>query len=251
MSIREFSSLSNAYGVCPELAACRTSGPGLRIPWSKRLLGTGRMSPLSSFVETTASARILQCLPSSRGCSDDGAAGMYAESSANCPYHGWTYGLEGDLKGTPDFAGVCNFDRQAIGLVPVETAVWEKWVFVQTRSGRSTAKRVPGRRFDRSVQTFGIGQGFIGSNAVTTRSNVTGKCSSITISMAVITFHICTKGSTACWTIANITPENGTNHCLQSSPVIRDNAEPETSAVRVGNRALYYLIHPNSMDQLV
>ena len=28
-----------------------------------------------------------------------------------CPYHGWTYSLEGELKGTPDFAGVCDFDR--------------------------------------------------------------------------------------------------------------------------------------------
>ena len=28
-----------------------------------------------------------------------------------CPYHGWTYGLDGSLKGTPEFAGVCNFDR--------------------------------------------------------------------------------------------------------------------------------------------
>ena len=45
-----------------------------------------------------------------------------------CPYHGWTYSLEGELKGTPDFAGVCNFDRAANGLVPAETAVWEQWV---------------------------------------------------------------------------------------------------------------------------
>ena len=28
-----------------------------------------------------------------------------------CPYHGWNYGLDGTLKGTPEFAGVCNFDR--------------------------------------------------------------------------------------------------------------------------------------------
>src|SRR6266498_1554583 len=48
-----------------------------------------------------------------------------------CPYHGWTYSLEGDLKGTPDFADVCNFDRVDNGLVPVEIAVWENWVFIR------------------------------------------------------------------------------------------------------------------------
>ena len=56
------------------------------------------------------------------------------EGTANqlrCPYHGWTYSLEGELKGTPDFSGVCNFDRSANSLVPVETAIWENWVFVK------------------------------------------------------------------------------------------------------------------------
>ena len=59
------------------------------------------------------------------------------EGSANhlrCPYHGWTYSLEGELKGTPDFAGVCSFDRSANGLVPVEIGVWEKWVFARVAS---------------------------------------------------------------------------------------------------------------------
>ncbi len=52
-----------------------------------------------------------------------------------CPYHGWTYSLEGALKGTPDFGGVCNFDRDAMGLVLVETATWENWVFVKLEPG--------------------------------------------------------------------------------------------------------------------
>ena len=39
-----------------------------------------------------------------------------------CPYHGWTYDLEGKLILTPEFAGVANFDRSANGLVPVQTA---------------------------------------------------------------------------------------------------------------------------------
>src|SRR5438067_1415254 len=47
-----------------------------------------------------------------------------------CPYHGWTYGLDGSLKGVPEFDGVCNFDRSQNGLLPLHVDVWEKFVFV-------------------------------------------------------------------------------------------------------------------------
>src|SRR5919109_650018 len=33
-----------------------------------------------------------------------------------CPYHGWTYSLAGELRGMPDFGGVCNFDRTSNSL---------------------------------------------------------------------------------------------------------------------------------------
>src|SRR5256886_12277158 len=56
-------------------------------------------------------------------------------SQMRCPYHGWTYSLEGELKGTPDFMGVCDFDRAANGLLSIETSVWEKWVFVRKENG--------------------------------------------------------------------------------------------------------------------
>lgn len=51
-------------------------------------------------------------------------------SLLHCPYHGWNYGLDGSLKGIPEFDGVKNFDRQENGLVPVKAEIWEKFVFV-------------------------------------------------------------------------------------------------------------------------
>src|SRR5450432_1663187 len=72
-------------------------------------------------------------------CRHHAAAVMTEDSGIaaqlRCPYHGWTYSLAGELKGTPDFAGVCDFDRAANSLLPVETAVWENWVFVRIESG--------------------------------------------------------------------------------------------------------------------
>ena len=43
---------------------------------------------------------------------------------------GWKYGLDGALKGTPEFEGVQNFDRAENGLVPILVETWECFVFV-------------------------------------------------------------------------------------------------------------------------
>jgi choline monooxygenase len=51
-------------------------------------------------------------------------------SILHCPYHGWNYGLDGALKGMPEFDGVRNFDRHDNGLVPVKAETWEAFVFV-------------------------------------------------------------------------------------------------------------------------
>jgi phenylpropionate dioxygenase-like ring-hydroxylating dioxygenase large terminal subunit len=64
-------------------------------------------------------------------------AGSVAEGCGNrqtlqCAYHGWTYGLDGRLLGTPEFDGVEDFDRQRFGLVPLPAATWGPFVFVNT-----------------------------------------------------------------------------------------------------------------------
>src|SRR2546430_7062902 len=51
-------------------------------------------------------------------------------SILHCPYHGWNYGLDGALKGMPEFDGVKNFERKDNGLVPVKVDTWETLVFV-------------------------------------------------------------------------------------------------------------------------
>src|SRR5262245_26269309 len=48
-----------------------------------------------------------------------------------CPYHGWTYNLDGALIVTPEFAGVRNFDRSMNGLMPLQSALWGGLVFVR------------------------------------------------------------------------------------------------------------------------
>ncbi len=47
-----------------------------------------------------------------------------------CKYHGWTYLLDGSLRGTPKFDRTELFDRKDYGLVPVNLDLWQGLVFV-------------------------------------------------------------------------------------------------------------------------
>lgn len=47
-----------------------------------------------------------------------------------CPYHHWTYGLDGRLVGAPAMGKTCGFDRNDVGLPELKTEVWEGFVFV-------------------------------------------------------------------------------------------------------------------------
>jgi choline monooxygenase len=52
-----------------------------------------------------------------------------------CHYHGWTYLLDGSLRGVPHFDRVELFDRKDFGLVPVEVDCWEGLIFVRLSPG--------------------------------------------------------------------------------------------------------------------
>jgi Rieske 2Fe-2S family protein len=47
-----------------------------------------------------------------------------------CPYHSWTYGLDGRLVAAEHMAGTAGFDRAAAGLTPLPAETLEGWVFV-------------------------------------------------------------------------------------------------------------------------
>lgn len=51
-------------------------------------------------------------------------------SSLQCPYHGWTYGLDGCLKGAPRSKREESFDKSERGLIPLAVDTWGPMVFV-------------------------------------------------------------------------------------------------------------------------
>jgi phenylpropionate dioxygenase-like ring-hydroxylating dioxygenase large terminal subunit len=52
-----------------------------------------------------------------------------------CPYHAWTYGLDGRLIGVPRKGEYRGLDASALGLVPVEIERWHGFLFVRLVSG--------------------------------------------------------------------------------------------------------------------
>ncbi|WP_086733629.1 aromatic ring-hydroxylating oxygenase subunit alpha [Erythrobacter colymbi] len=59
----------------------------------------------------------------------DGASGC--AKKLVCPYHAWTYDLDGKLTGVPDSASYPTLDRSQAGLVAMELEVWRGFIFVR------------------------------------------------------------------------------------------------------------------------
>jgi Rieske 2Fe-2S family protein len=51
-------------------------------------------------------------------------------SAIQCPYHAWTYGLDGRLIGAPHMDEVQGFDKAGHSLHAVDLALWEGFIFV-------------------------------------------------------------------------------------------------------------------------
>jgi phenylpropionate dioxygenase-like ring-hydroxylating dioxygenase large terminal subunit len=52
-----------------------------------------------------------------------------------CPYHAWTYGLDGRLIGVPRKSDYPGLDTAALGLAPVELEQWRGFLFVRLAPG--------------------------------------------------------------------------------------------------------------------
>ena len=77
-----------------------------------------------------------------------------------CPYHGWTYGLDGALRATPNFSGPGDHSHASLAegtqdLVEVPSGVWNHVVMVNL-SGDATSLRGWTARLDRRWAEFDI-----------------------------------------------------------------------------------------------
>jgi glycine betaine catabolism A len=57
-------------------------------------------------------------------------AGQFTGGTIQCPYHAWTYGLDGRLIGAPSTGEIEHFDKADWPLHPVAVATWEGFLFI-------------------------------------------------------------------------------------------------------------------------
>jgi choline monooxygenase len=164
--------------------------------------------------------------------------------SFRCPYHGWNYGLDGSLKGMPEFAGVCNFDRTANGLVPVAVDTWEDFVFVNLASSPAPFPDFLGDLVSR-VTPLEIGKLHFHS-----RREYTLNCNWKVYVDNYLDggYHVphLHKGLNSVLDYAHYTIENGEHYCLQSSRMVASE-DAQIAATRTGDRAWYFWLYPNFM----
>jgi choline monooxygenase len=163
-----------------------------------------------------------------------------------CPYHGWTYGIDGALKGMVEFDGVCNFDRATNGLVPVPVDIWENFIFVNLDPNAGPLLDFLGsipsivapleiskklRFFDRRIYTLQCNWKVYVDNYLDGGYHVPHA-------------H---KGLSSVIEYTKYTIENFERACLQSSPLSSDSStEAGVASTRQG-RAFYLWVYPNFM----
>ena len=64
--------------------------------------------------------------------------GAGRRETLQCPYHAWTYDLDGSLRNAPRADSEPGFDREGLGLVPVAVDTWGPFVFVNPDAAGGT-----------------------------------------------------------------------------------------------------------------
>jgi choline monooxygenase len=163
----------------------------------------------------------------------------------HCPYHGWNYGLDGSLKGTPEFDGVKNFDRQQNGLVPVRAETWEKFVFVNLDPDAAPLRDFLGGLVKR-VAPLGVSKLHYFDSCV---YEIHCNWKVFVDNYLDGGYHVphLHKGLNSVLDYKEYTIENEDRYCLQSSPMVASNEDTATGATRKGDRAWYFWQYPNLM----
>jgi len=178
------------------------------------------------------------------------AAAVVAEEQGSatifrCPYHGWSYGLDGALKGAPEFEGVCGFERAQNGLLPLRVECWQGFVFVNLDPNAAGLADFLGGLTQRVAPLNIAGLHFF------ERRTYTLKCNWKVFVDNYLDggYHVphLHRGLNSVLEYTQYKIEVEDRYCLQSSPMVASKADAATAATRTGDRARYFWQYPNFM----
>ena len=166
-------------------------------------------------------------------------------SLLHCPYHGWNYGLDGSLKGMPEFEGVENFDRAQNGLVPIRVETWECFVFINLDNSAASLLEFLGGMVKRFAP-LGISKLHYFDRRT---YNIACNWKVFVDNYLDGGYHVphLHKGLNSVLDYKQYTIENEDRYCLQSSPMVASDEDAATGSTRKGDRAWYFWQHPNLM----
>ena len=108
---------------------CAVRAADLGSPGAFRTVQVGRESVLLTR-DATGAVRAFLNLCRHRGalvCTEESGQ---VKRAFRCPYHAWTYGLDGRLTAAPNLVRMPDVDRTAYGLLPVRVREWLGYVWV-------------------------------------------------------------------------------------------------------------------------
>jgi choline monooxygenase len=166
-------------------------------------------------------------------------------SILHCPYHGWNYGLDGSLKGMPEFDGVQDFERQKNGLPPARAEAWENFVFVNLNLEAPSLRDFLGGLVKR-VAPLGVSKLHYSDTRV---YDIACNWKVFVDNYLDGGYHVPNlhKGLNSVLDYKEYTIENEDRYCLQSSPMVASDVDKATGATRKGDRAWYFWQYPNLM----
>ena len=157
-----------------------------------------------------------------------------------CKYHGWTYLLDGSLRGVPQFDRTELFDKRDFGLVPIAIDTWEGFIFVNLSTSPGPLDEVLAGIRER-----------IAPNRLSTKTLVRRVDYEVEANWKVYVdnflegYHIphVHPELNKSLDYLNYSTELGAWHALQHSPLKEDNVYTADQ----GGEAFYYWVYPNFM----
>lgn len=163
-----------------------------------------------------------------------------------CPYHGWTYDLDGKLLVTPEFGGVANFHRKSNGLVPIQVEEWKGWAFAKVKIRNPNLAQFFGADLIERLEPLNLER----FHWLERRSyNLNCNWKVFVDNYLDGGYHVphIHEGLSSILDNRHYEIETGLRFCLQSSPLDAERGEAQTAASRQGKYAYYFWLYPNFM----